>query len=190
MKRMPYCLLVPILISITSCSRYMDEWDNTEPVSVMYFDGIELREHALYDVVMGGLYGPLYVQIYENEMNNSIHLVYTPRNSYDKEHTISVFWNGFAIDSSSQESFEGDTLHYSMGDNGYYSCLRLTRNNTSEWMDVTTADVLISDLQRYSDPNYYLTYDCRIDYSMEVVDSLDIVHKVNGWAIPGNRTKH
>ena len=68
--------------------------------------------------------------------------------------------------------------------------MRVLRNNIEEFYGIKEATVIVSDIIPYNQTdNTNFKSDCRIDYSFVAIDSLEIEHKVEGWAIPAHRER-
>ncbi len=178
MKRVfPWTWIILICL-LTSCSK--SGWtDRSGPVGVMYLDGKEFREAGSPNLVLGYFYGMLGIV----QQDNSVRMVYSPNSLSNRLNTIRVELS-IIIDDVVSENYEGGSFHYSMGDgNNSISFALYQKRNVYEY-DIIEADVQISNLVcDYSDEDYSTySYHCRIDYSMDVVDSEGKAHKVEGWA--------
>lgn len=76
--------------------------------------------------------------------------------------------------------FDGGCLHYDYNDKNPLF-IEMSRNKKKSYYQITNADFVVSQLEPSYDDNLY---QCRIDYEIEVLDSLNRVHKVEGWATP------
>jgi len=188
MKRLTYLFWLILLCLFQSCSLNKDEWaKDSNPVGVMYFDGVQLRERGGYGWNTDGYYG-----INSLEQNGeSVHFRYSPRGISNKNKTIIVYLINLNLYCISEDRFDGGIFHYTEGDYiKYWPCLRVLRNNIEEFYGIKEATVIVSDIIPYNQTdNTNFKSDCRIDYSFVAIDSLEIEHKVEGWAIPANRER-
>lgn len=171
-----------ILINIVSfCSCTKDEWDdNSEPVGVLFFDDLELREFGEASWMHGYFYGGMsFIQNGED-----IALRYYPVFFANKEKTVKAYWRGFNINGISAEQYDGGQISFFDEESTASIWLIITSKNKKLSFFVSRADVLVSNLNPYNheDETHYNAF-CRIDYNGVVIDSLGVEHKFEGWAI-------
>lgn len=184
MNRFLGLFLVILLCFFQSCSLEKEEWaKDSNPVGVMYFDGIQLREG-------GGIswrpnfYGDLNII----QQGNDISFLYDPHKLSNKDKSLEAYFYRFIIRGKFEESFDGGTIHYLDGDNRYSSVLVIENKGKREYYIVNEATVLVSNLVFISQTDdTHFQANCRIDYMIEAIDSLGIRHNVEGWAIPASR---
>ena len=214
MNKFSFCLMATSLFATLSCGvSNVDEWEvEKEPIGIMYFDGVELREYGYTEWVFNNpkkYYGGLYVQqetaavwveqetggVWVEPETEDIFFIYFPKGFTNNDKTIKANYSpSLCIKSSSKEHFDGGYLYYLDGDEErrrYY--INVSRNNNEEYYLISSATVLVSCLQPYLSYSegssgwrpYSCTKSyCRIDYSIMAIDSLGITHKVVGWATP------
>ncbi|MBP5637343.1 MAG: hypothetical protein J6X25_07510 [Bacteroidales bacterium] len=185
MKRFSYLFFIIFLCLFQSCSLNKDEWaKDSNPVGVMYFDGIQLRERGGIRWMHNGFYGELNII----QEGNDFSFLYDPHKLSNKNRSLEAYFPRFIIRGKFEESFDGGTIHYFDGDNKLSSELVIERNGKKEFYLVKEAKVLVSNLVfiRQTDDTHFQA-NCRIDYTIEATDSLGIKHNVEGWAIPADR---
>lgn len=172
---------------VTSCTKdtTKDEWArDSEPVGVMYFDGVEFREYGYVNTYYSSswaYYGGLKIETHRSGFG----LVYVPRHFWNKAHTIEVNFYDFYIDGSIIEKQEG-RLIYSQGD--HVKPIYVAPNNKG-FCEVTTAELVFTFTPEEdaaiidSEEDNAIYFNIFIEYRMEIIDFKGEKHDIEGWAI-------
>lgn len=165
------------------------EWPEDDDVcGLFYYDGEEYREARQAQPAYDGKYGGLGVNHFlkRNETDSTYSFFYSPRTFINKTQK-QQFELEFRIDFS-DDQFESRHYIYTEDDDNKLDpgieFFTLDDSNSYHYYEIKSIEISFSDilvLHRNITGNGYT---CRIDYSMEVLDSLGRLHLINGWAIP------
>lgn len=187
MRRFLYFFLVILLCLFQSCDTTKDEWaGDGEPVGEMTFDGITFRETGYTRSIFApsakdNYYGGLFI----TQRDGIIRIGYLTKGMINEDKSITATFNNISVDNTWEEPFSGGIIHYSQGQGRYKIVLTLYRKNKQEFYEAKSADFFVNNVTIHSSNEFGTDYYFRIDYEMEMIDSVGVSHQVTGWAIHG-----
>ncbi|MBR5678179.1 MAG: hypothetical protein IKX20_08565 [Paludibacteraceae bacterium] len=173
-------------------SCYDHKWPAEDDVcGILYYDGKEFRE-ARYNK---GKYGRLSLS-----HSDTYQFAYNPNGFINKTDKRTIHVDFWLLGVSDEEFSDGHVVFDARSglwvwdeDSIYYYDYGFSINGESEdsdmFYDISYVDVSFSDISilKRVDPADF--FSCRIDYMMEVIDTLGYTHNINGWAIYSNKRK-